>query len=51
MPSPKDSSRVDPVGRAYAGSQRQIQAYMSTIAVIVLYGFNAISSCLRRLTF
>jgi hypothetical protein len=29
MPCPKDSSRVDSSGRAHAGSQRQIQTYVS----------------------
>jgi len=29
MPCPKDSSRVDSAGRAYAGSQRQIQTYVN----------------------
>lgn len=29
MPCPKDSSRTDPTGRAYAGSQRQIQKYVN----------------------
>src|SRR6266851_9271455 len=29
MPCPKDSSRTDSTGRAYAGSQRQIQTYVN----------------------
>ncbi len=29
MPWPKDSSRVDSTGRAYAGSQKQIQTYVN----------------------
>lgn len=29
MPCPKDSSRVDSAGRAYAGRQRQIQTYVN----------------------
>jgi hypothetical protein len=29
MPCPKDFSRVDSTGRAYAGSQRQIQTYLN----------------------
>jgi len=29
MPCPKDFSRVDSSGRAYAGSQRQIQIYVN----------------------
>jgi hypothetical protein len=29
MPCPKDSSRTDASGRAYAGSQRQIQTYVN----------------------
>jgi hypothetical protein len=29
MPCPKDFSRLDSTGRAYAGSQLQIQAYVN----------------------
>ena len=29
MPCPKDSSRIDSMGRAHAGSQRQIQTYVN----------------------